>query len=411
MAITPKPVTLKDGTIRYRVRFRLSASGSPVSETFDTPEGAYAFVDLIERVGGAEARRIRAASDRTNERAVTLRTALAEHLESLGASATPGTIDSYRRVAERTWLPRLGHLPIDAITEEDVRQWIAWQRRQETRNSKRARARAETARKADKSVKVPAPVTYSSKSIKNAHGVLSSVFEHQIRAHKGKVIAHNPAKGLPLPKDDVPDEMTIITPNQWVAIYSEIPDAWKPLALLLYTTGMRFGEATALTAADLDLDADLPTARIRQAWKEDAGGKRYLGAPKSQRSRRTVSLPPETVAALRPVVEAHPTGMLFRPVTDATEYVRIQYFYTHVWRPAVERAQIGSRPRIHDLRHSHASWLLSNGVPVHVVSARLGHEDPKVTLRVYAHFLPDAMGAAAAVASLAVVQAVPEIEG
>jgi len=41
----------------------------------------------------------------------------------------------------------------------------------------------------------------------------------------------------------------------------------------------------------------------------------------------------------------------------------------------------------HDLRHLHATTLLLAGVPVHVVAARLGHADPSVTLRVYAHVL------------------------
>jgi len=43
--------------------------------------------------------------------------------------------------------------------------------------------------------------------------------------------------------------------------------------------------------------------------------------------------------------------------------------------------------RLHDLRHLHATTLLLAGIPVHVVAARLGHADPAVTLRVYAHVL------------------------
>ena len=43
--------------------------------------------------------------------------------------------------------------------------------------------------------------------------------------------------------------------------------------------------------------------------------------------------------------------------------------------------------RLHDLRHLHATTLLLAGVPVHVVANRLGHTDPTVTLRVYAHVL------------------------
>jgi integrase len=62
----------------------------------------------------------------------------------------------------------------------------------------------------------------------------------------------------------------------------------------------------------------------------------------------------------------------------------------------------GSRPkdplphaRLHDLRHLHATTLLLSGVPVHVVAARLGHADPAITLRVYAHVIRTAEAAAA----------------
>ncbi len=51
--------------------------------------------------------------------------------------------------------------------------------------------------------------------------------------------------------------------------------------------------------------------------------------------------------------------------------------------------------RLHDLRHIHAPTLLLSGVPVHVVAARLGHADPAITLRVYAHVIRTAETAAA----------------
>ena len=51
--------------------------------------------------------------------------------------------------------------------------------------------------------------------------------------------------------------------------------------------------------------------------------------------------------------------------------------------------------RLHDLRHLHATTLLLSGVPVHVVAARLGHADPAITLRVYAHVIHIAEAAAA----------------
>jgi integrase len=61
--------------------------------------------------------------------------------------------------------------------------------------------------------------------------------------------------------------------------------------------------------------------------------------------------------------------------------------------------------RLHDLRHVHATTLLLAGEPVHVVAARLGHADPSVTLRVYAHAIQDLTPAVADIFARAVLAA------
>jgi len=53
--------------------------------------------------------------------------------------------------------------------------------------------------------------------------------------------------------------------------------------------------------------------------------------------------------------------------------------------------------RVHDLRHSCASWLLGKGVPLITVSAQLGHEDTSVTVKIYGHLDRTAGQAAATV--------------
>ncbi|MER7366825.1 tyrosine-type recombinase/integrase [Nonomuraea wenchangensis] len=58
--------------------------------------------------------------------------------------------------------------------------------------------------------------------------------------------------------------------------------------------------------------------------------------------------------------------------------------------------------RLHDLRHIHATTLLLAGVPVHVVTARLGHADPAITLRVYAHVIHEQAATAAEVFTRAI---------
>jgi integrase len=52
--------------------------------------------------------------------------------------------------------------------------------------------------------------------------------------------------------------------------------------------------------------------------------------------------------------------------------------------------------RVHDLRHTHASLMLRAGVPVKVVSERLGHSTPMITMQVYAHTVPGMQAEAAA---------------
>ena len=59
-----------------------------------------------------------------------------------------------------------------------------------------------------------------------------------------------------------------------------------------------------------------------------------------------------------------------------------------VWKSALSAAGIDRRARIHDLRHAHASWLLSGGADLQVVKERLGHGSLRTTEK-YLHTLPD----------------------
>jgi integrase len=82
---------------------------------------------------------------------------------------------------------------------------------------------------------------------------------------------------------------------------------------------------------------------------------------------------------------------------------RLSVFRGVVW------PESGPRPkkqlphaRLHDLRHLHATTSSLSGVPVHVVAAHLGHADPAITLRVYAHVIRSAEAAAADIFAQAV---------
>ena len=158
------------------------------------------------------------------------------------------------------------------------------------------------------------------------------------------------------------------------------------------TTGMRRGELLGVTWQWLDLDAG--TVRVEKQLVPTRGGATF-GPPKSKRSRRTIALDDETVEALRvhreaqllerafagdayvdhDLVFADPLGGLIHPQRITEAFGRLR------------RAAGITTGTLHILRHTHATIALTNGVPLHVLAARLG-DRPETILRTYAHLLP-----------------------
>jgi hypothetical protein len=167
-------------------------------------------------------------------------------------------------------------------------------------------------------------------------------------------------------------------------------------------TGARRGELLNLRWQDIDLDGKKITITGSTAV---IGGERVTGTTKSGRTR-VVSIDGETVAVLRQrkadqAAEQLKAGDSWRGTKDG-------YVFTTGWGEPIYPDTVTSlmtklihankqlpHARLHDLRHLHATTLLLSGVPVHVVAARLGHADPAITLRVYAHVIRSAEAAAA----------------
>jgi hypothetical protein len=74
---------------------------------------------------------------------------------------------------------------------------------------------------------------------------------------------------------------------------------------------------------------------------------------------------------------------------DTDGHIPRDWFRRTIWYPARTAANLGFKPRIHDLRHAHASWLLAGGADLQVVKERLGHSTIATTEK-YLHTLPDA---------------------
>jgi integrase len=76
-------------------------------------------------------------------------------------------------------------------------------------------------------------------------------------------------------------------------------------------------------------------------------------------------------------------------VADIDEHISRNWFRRSIWAPACEAANLRFKPRVHDLRHAHASWLLAGGADLQVVKERLGHASIMTTQK-YLHTLPNA---------------------
>jgi integrase len=366
----------KDGTVSWRVQFRIG--DKVVQETFETEKGAAEFARLVETAGGRAARDVLSRRRQGEADAVTLRAWTARYLDPASGLLTgvePGTRKGYERAANNSFLRILGDFPVDAIQRADVGRWLAWQ---EAQPSRRGGGRAVAA-----------------KTIRNYHGILSAVLSSAVSE---KIREDNPAHKTRLSKG-VKREGVFLSPEEFTTLLYFTQDHYQGFVLFLASTGCRWGEATALTWGDVNTRATPAVFRIDKAWKKSETNTPVLKHPKSTKARRTISIPPDAVAAMG---DKGATNELVFATRVLKRRISNQMFRDRVWNPAVEKAMdadlcdaaglvpLTRRPTPHDLRHSHASWLIAAGTPLPYVQSRLGHESIQTTVNVYGHLVPEA---------------------
>jgi integrase len=171
--------------------------------------------------------------------------------------------------------------------------------------------------------------------------------------------------------------------------------------ILAVLCGLRRGEIAALRWRSINL-AGAQLAVVESA-EQTAAGVRYK-QPKSGRAR-TVALSKRVVEELRVhrIQQAQELLRLGSPLTDDTFVVAQangQPFQprsiTHQWHLLLSRNKHLPRIRLHDLRHAHATHMLSSGVHPKVASERLGHSKVGITMDLYSHVMPGMQEDAAA---------------
>lgn len=339
-----------DGTVAYRVMFRERKGSGVVSETFDTADQAEYFKGLVERIGGAAARAKRAQAQ--HEGGPTMAEVLEHYIES-APDITPGTGKEYRALLCRSGLSDItGDVGVDMIDRADIEAWVRHRSKTPTKRTKQPPA---------------------AKTVANEHGLISTIFAHAVE--RGWC-ATNPAKGVRLPKP-IRAERGILTEAEFLKLWQEFSDRYKPLVWLLGATGLRWGEATALQWRDITGT----TVTVQRAWKHGSGSRRELGAPKTARAYRRIETTQAVIDSLG--TPGEPGGLVF--TNTRGERINYQTFYRDHWKPACKAAGVSCT--IHGLRHFAASYMLSQGADIFEVSRALGHESVSTTSDVYGHLV------------------------
>jgi len=231
----------------------------------------------------------------------------------------------------------------------------------------------------------------SARSVQHTHRVLHLAFTQAMR---WSMLTRNPCDGVTPPQAQRP-KLQVLTQEQVATLLDvtrEHPN--HALFVLAVTTGMRIGELLGLTWADIDLDGK--KLMVRQSLQRQNEAGLVFVEPKTSRSRRTIMLSQRAVSALRhhrarkneqrllTGSEWQDLGLVF---SNATGGAPDPGWQRQVFQEELKRAGL-PRLRFHDLRHTAATLLLSQGVHPKVVSEMLGHATITLTLDTYSHLVP-----------------------
>lgn len=274
-------------------------------------------------------------------------------------TASPGTLDRYQCLAQKHIIPRWGKVKTGELNEGAVERWY-------------------------ESLRDPRNADLSLASVKLVHCVMLGALRLAKRAGavpKGFLSSHKFPSARKERATPVGKAFSRAEASAWLKEARKVPTAGPLIFSLL--TGVRKGEALALKWSDLDWEAG--TAHIQRTRSSLRNGKYYEGAPKTAASNRIIHLSPSALTVLtearaRTSGEYVFVGAMGRPMLPSM-LGRLM--------PRICAAAGVPRLRVHDLRHTHASFLLADGKPIAAISKHLGHSSPAVTLRIYAHALAD----------------------
>lgn len=276
-----------------------------------------------------------------------------------GRPFKPSSLRGYRQSFIDRIVPAVGHVKVAALTTSDLQVLVdQWQAEGHAASTER-----------------------------NSLRPLQAIYR-RARAREGVPV--NPTRDLELP---VPErrEVEIVSPSTAARLLAALPESDRAIWATALYAGLRSGELRALRWSAVDLSRNV--IEVRESWDPKEGPVE----PKTRRSRRRVPVPNilrEQLHGLRQGKPDPPSETLVFPADDKTPF-QPERLYRHA-DSAWHHAGIRDRLRLHQARHTYASFMIAAGVNAKALSSFMGHASITVTFDLYGHLMPgsEAEGAA-----------------
>lgn len=290
--------------------------------------------------------------------------------DSVEPKVRPRTLSSYEQMLRTHITPGLGHVPLQRLGPQHVQAWL----------NERARS------------------GLSPRTCQYARAILRAALTQAVR---WGYVPRNVAALVDAPRA-TRAEIKPLSPDQARALIASAQrDRKGALVTVALALGLRQGEILGLRWRDLELDNAMLSVRHALQWLPGKGWQ--LVEPKSERSRRSISLPDVAAKALR----LHRQKQLEDRLLAGPRWTEHDFVFTtrtgtpldpwNVSKAFKRLLKSAALPniRFHDLRHTAATLLLSQGVDPRTIMETLGHSQISLTLNTYSHVLPSMQRGAA----------------
>ncbi len=215
--------------------------------------------------------------------------------------------------------------------------------------------------------------------VKRLLNILKAIFDIAIEYEH---IEKNPAENIKLPPPKRIREMKPFTPKEVKMLINNAEGYFKNYLAVAFFTGMRPGEIVALTLDDINLNGMYIDVNKRLK-------KAKIDTPKTKSSFRKVPIPKKLLPYLQDQINRTKklnTNILFH--NPKGEYLYDADRLHFHWKNLLKKCGLKHRA-MYNTRHTFATLMIKNEVPIHLVSQTMGHKTIKETLSTYAKFLPD----------------------